>query len=422
MHEQIPKFMQDFWSQQVQPSQPSPPPPGQSFYDTTGCYNPYAPDTSFFNLDNPGPEFVPETQPPPPPRTGFKSRGKKTAVRKKATASAPVDDEDETADPKEKKKAVRQEWKEHEDVALIQIFMQLSEDSIQGTNRSYTRMFQDVWKAWMQAIEDNHPFKGLTKRTADSLRGRWGRLKEEVNYLASCYDEAKRMIGGSSGYNEDDVVQQARDFHGKKYCSRSSAFACWEAMREYPQWSEYLNQSWEQVPKSRIISNQRARTEDVEMEDGSGGSGSKRPAPSDDTSAARSKRPDGRDKAKAALKGTSSDSSAMDGLNSSFSTMNTIEEKRLEVKLKKIEERKLEAAKRFEIQERKLQLEEKRAEEDRRHREKKSADTNKLAETQAQTLRWNKVQTMRELQNNINNLNPIELDILQQLKAEFGYN
>ena len=158
------------------------------------------------------------------------------------------------------------------------------------------------------------------------------------------------------------------------------------------------------------------------MEDGSGGSGSKRPSPSDDTSAARSKRPDGRDKAKAALKGTSCNSSAMDGLNSSFSTMNTIEEKRLEVKLKKIEERKLEAARRFELQERKLQFEEKRAEEEKRHREKKSADTNKLADTQAQTLRWNKFQTMRELQSNIDNLNPIELDMLQKLKAEFGYN
>ena len=82
-------------------------------------------------------------------------------------------------------------------------------------------------------------------------------------------------------------------------------------MREYPQWSEYLNQVWEITPKFRMNSS-RATTQDVEMEEGSGGSNSKRPDPSDDTSAARSKRPDGRDKAKAALKGTSSSSSAME--------------------------------------------------------------------------------------------------------------
>ena len=103
----------------------------------------------------------------------------------------------------------------------------------------------------------------------------------------------------------------------------------------------------------------------------------------------------------------------MDGLNESFQGMNTIEEKRLELKLRKIEERKQAEARRLEFEERKLEVMRMKA-------EKKSEDTRMLAESQHQADTLGKFQMMIDLQNRFDNLSPMELSILQKLQSELG--
>lgn len=144
------------------------------------------------------------TQPSPPPPTQSKgkekARVKKGAKKAASAAGTQVDDEE----PKK--------FSTEEDLALISMFMAVSEDPIVGTNMKYTTMFtRAILDKWNEARADN--MRNRRARTRSSLRGRWNRIKPCVNMWVSTYDEAYRQVGIQSGHNEDDLINYAHSIY-----------------------------------------------------------------------------------------------------------------------------------------------------------------------------------------------------------------
>ncbi|XP_021759588.1 glutathione S-transferase T3-like [Chenopodium quinoa] len=100
-------------------------------------------------------------------------------------------------------------WSRSETAALISAYMNTSTDIIIGTNQKKGVFWNRVLDAYDAARESN-PVE-ISLRTISSLKGRWMRISEAVLKWCGSYDKARKRKG--SGYNEDDVIQQAHKIH-----------------------------------------------------------------------------------------------------------------------------------------------------------------------------------------------------------------
>uniref|UniRef100_A0A803MHA9 Uncharacterized protein n=1 Tax=Chenopodium quinoa TaxID=63459 RepID=A0A803MHA9_CHEQI len=86
-------------------------------------------------------------------------------------------------------------------------------DIIIGTNQKKGVFWNRVLDAYDAARESN-PVE-ISLRTISSLKGRWMRISEAVLKWCGSYDKGRKRKG--SGYNEDDVIQEAHKIHENSF-------------------------------------------------------------------------------------------------------------------------------------------------------------------------------------------------------------
>ena len=301
----------------------------QSSYQDPYTQNYHSPTSQTPVFSQPQVDVVPETQPEnqPNPR---RAKGKAKATEEATTT---------------KTKPTRNvQYNSNEDLVLISSYMIVSQDPIIGTSQKYATLFRKVEEKFEDARRDGR-ISGLDHyRTHDSLRGRFGRIRDEINVWLICEERATTVVGDRSGYNEADVTKLAQEFFQEKSKNHAAfnLFTQWDAMKKYPEWEMKMNM------EDRIKKYNEAKAAGVDqttgddaqvggepMETTGGSSGSKRNRVSEFS--VTSKRPDGRDKAKKMARGVSSGNSSMDAMSEGFTTFNENYGGFLEIERQKLE-------------------------------------------------------------------------------------
>ncbi|XP_021744400.1 glutathione S-transferase T2-like [Chenopodium quinoa] len=79
----------------------------------------------------------------------------------------------------------------------------------------------------------------ISLRTISSLKGRWMRISEAVLKWCGSYDKARKRKG--SGYNEDDVIQEAHKIHENSF-GRFTFYEEWIQLRKWDKFRCFLDQ------------------------------------------------------------------------------------------------------------------------------------------------------------------------------------
>uniref|UniRef100_A0A803L5N4 No apical meristem-associated C-terminal domain-containing protein n=2 Tax=Chenopodium quinoa TaxID=63459 RepID=A0A803L5N4_CHEQI len=222
-------------------------------------------------------------------------------------------------------------WSRSETAALISGYMNTSTDIIIGTNQKKGVFWKRVLDAYDAARESNPDETSL--RNISSLKG--------------SYDKARKRKG--SGYNEDDVIQEAHKIHENSF-GRFTFYEEWIQLRKWDKFRSFLDQ---QTFKPSV-----GRPHSTPLTDESVGSGSsgKRTRDEGDNSSPttptsvgvgdeRVARAEGIKKAKSRLKGKAPSSQAFKELETfntrlqlfgeSMNVSNEAEMKRLEIQERK---------------------------------------------------------------------------------------
>uniref|UniRef100_A0A803MRB3 No apical meristem-associated C-terminal domain-containing protein n=2 Tax=Chenopodium quinoa TaxID=63459 RepID=A0A803MRB3_CHEQI len=104
--------------------------------------------------------------------------------------------------------------------------MNTSTDIITGTNQKKGVFWKRVLDAYDAATESNAD--EISLRTISSFKGRWMRISEAVLKWCGSYDKARERKG--SGYNEDDVIQEAHKIHENSF-GRFTFYEEWIQLR-----------------------------------------------------------------------------------------------------------------------------------------------------------------------------------------------
>ncbi|XP_021747327.1 glutathione S-transferase T3-like [Chenopodium quinoa] len=227
----------------------------------------------------------------------------------------------------------------------ISSYMNTSTDIITGTNQKKGVFWKRVLDAYDAARESNAD--EISLRTISSLKGRWMRISEAVLKWCRSYDKARKRKG--SGYNEDDVIQEAHKIHENSF-GRFTFYEEWIQLRKWDKFRSFLDQ---QTFKPSV-----GRPHSTPLTDESVGSGSsgKRTRDEGDNSSPttptsvgvgdeRVARAEGIKKAKSRLKGKAPSSQAFKELETfnsrlqllgdSMNVSNEAEMKRLEIQERK---------------------------------------------------------------------------------------
>uniref|UniRef100_A0A803MCM1 No apical meristem-associated C-terminal domain-containing protein n=2 Tax=Chenopodium quinoa TaxID=63459 RepID=A0A803MCM1_CHEQI len=238
-----------------------------------------------------------------------------------------------------------EECEDDETAALISGYMNTSTDIITGTNQKKGVFWKRVLDAYDAARESNAD--EISLRTISSLKGRWMRISEAVLKWCGSYDKARKRKG--SGYNEDDVIQEAHKIHENSF-GRFTFYEEWIQLRKWDKFRSFLDQ---QTFKPSV-----GRPHSTPLTDESVGSGSsgKRTRDEGDNSSPttptsvgvgdeRVARAEGIKKAKSRLKGKAPSSQAFKELETfnsrlqllgdSMNVSNEAEMKRLEIQERK---------------------------------------------------------------------------------------
>ncbi|XP_021775618.1 glutathione S-transferase T3-like [Chenopodium quinoa] len=128
-------------------------------------------------------------------------------------------------------------WSRSETAALISGYMNTSTDIITGTNQKKGVFWKRVLDAYDAARESNAD--EISLRTISSLKGRWMRISEAVLKWCGSYDKARKRKG--SGYNEDDVIQEAHKIHENSF-GRFTFYEEWIQLRKWDKFRSFLDQ------------------------------------------------------------------------------------------------------------------------------------------------------------------------------------
>ena len=268
------------------------------------------------------PEVVPETQPEIQP---MRRRGKGKA---KDTEGGTTNKGEGRGSP----------YNTNEDLVLISCYMAVSANPIIGTNQRYASLFKKVEEKFEDVRRDGRMSGLEKKRSHDSLRLRFKRMRDDINWWVICVDRATRVVGDRSGYNEANVTETAQEFYKEKSgCNAGfNLFKQWDAMKEYPEWETRMNLE-ETYKKAATTPRVDVLVDDDQpMESAGASSGSKRPS-EDSVSVTPSKRPMGRDKAKKMARGGSSGNSSMDAMSEGWVNFNESYPQYLELERQKLE-------------------------------------------------------------------------------------
>ncbi|XP_021762529.1 uncharacterized protein LOC110727271 [Chenopodium quinoa] len=132
-------------------------------------------------------------------------------------------------------------WFFTEDGALIELYLQISEDAIKGTDQKATDLWRNVHAAYQMAQAEKPHI--LPRRNMKSMSLHWRRLAADTLQWISCYDEAGRLPEGGRGYNEADRVKSAlKLFHLATVHNFSFPHAV-EMLNKDPKWRPKLGWS-----------------------------------------------------------------------------------------------------------------------------------------------------------------------------------
>lgn len=246
------------------------------------------------------------------------------------------------------------QWEPLEDVALMSAWVHVGGDAITGTNQTGDSLWVKVLKLYEQSRAENPGT--LSKRSKESLRGRWSRLNKNVAKWIGCYREAYNQK--TSGMSMADVESAAQQlYNNKKGFPHTLVFE--QVMRHVPKWELNLGGDHRRprpvAPDSEDEghgSSKRSRTDDEDPAE---------PTPETPVSDASTiSRPTGREAAKAKRKGKAKASSSSvpatipEDFTSELRAMRITREKELEHMKETRNERKQIEEKRLEMENRRL--------------------------------------------------------------------
>uniref|UniRef100_A0A803L082 No apical meristem-associated C-terminal domain-containing protein n=1 Tax=Chenopodium quinoa TaxID=63459 RepID=A0A803L082_CHEQI len=101
-------------------------------------------------------------------------------------------------------------------------------------HQNFTQMLQQPLQSTPESNADE-----ISLRTISSLKGRWMRISEAVLKWCGSYDKARKRKG--SGYNEDDVIQEAHKIHENSF-GRFTFHEEWIQLRKWDKFRSFLDQ------------------------------------------------------------------------------------------------------------------------------------------------------------------------------------
>ncbi|GJU62000.1 glutathione S-transferase T3-like protein [Tanacetum coccineum] len=253
----------------------------------------YTPDFSDPSQDNTG-----YWQPPNPYEASAEQVATSPTKKKKATRNRQkrmVQSDD----------APRQTpWTMQEEIALCKGWLAVSENSKQGNLRKSSGFWYEV----LSYIESKTGHYG--KRTYDMVIGKWKTVRPVVVRFCGVYNNIMRM-GPESGVGEEDYVQKAMIHYQIDTCIPFKLRHCWEILKDHPKWQEIAIPTFNTGYEGSSKRHKSTGSSSFNTESGEASINlNTTVGDNDDDDVQEIRRPQGRDKAKAAGKKRGSKSSA----------------------------------------------------------------------------------------------------------------
>ncbi|XP_057526347.1 uncharacterized protein LOC130805584 [Amaranthus tricolor] len=158
----------------------------------------------------------------------------------------------------------KKSWDLIEDIALICSVMNTNTDPVVSTNQKIRVRWQKVKEAYEVArMERPHL---ITRRTADMLKCRWGRVAPACLKWSGSYVEALRRK--KNGTRDEDVLKKAHLIHQRKY-GNFNLIEQWKILAKYNKWKQVVESNQkkplDQQPTGGVSSEssgKRSRTEE----------------------------------------------------------------------------------------------------------------------------------------------------------------
>lgn len=75
------------------------------------------------------------------------------------------------------------------------------------------------------------------------MMGHWARISGKVLKWSSAMDEAQRRMNKRSGYNDDDLINEANAIYVATDKSGFNLINCWNLLKKYPKWQVMVKSS-----------------------------------------------------------------------------------------------------------------------------------------------------------------------------------
>ena len=119
-------------------------------------------------------------------------------------------------------------WMPEHDVFIVQAYISVSEDPIQGADQQASTF----WKK----VHDAFATMSGTMRTPEACRSRYAKIQRLCVKFNAMYLMVKGT--GKSGWNEDMYIENATKMHNERYPRDPFTYRkCWEVLHMYPKWN-----------------------------------------------------------------------------------------------------------------------------------------------------------------------------------------
>lgn len=126
-------------------------------------------------------------------------------------------------------------WKEAEDITLVQAWMSVAQDPITGNEQRSEHFWERVHVEFSMHL----PRAFSDVRKSDACKNRWQLLQKSVSKLSSNWAIIQRR--DESGVT---ITQKLADAHSLYREDQGKAFkhiACWELLRDCQKWKDHVN-------------------------------------------------------------------------------------------------------------------------------------------------------------------------------------
>ena len=117
---------------------------------------------------------------------------------------------------------------------LCRSWVAISKDPLIGTN-------QEAMTFWSRVAQHFNKDIPGSKRTAGSLKARWGVLQKVINKFCGCVNQVKQH--NQSGASLEDCLNRALHFFSKDQKVVFKHLCCYNILSKVLKWSAYINKN-----------------------------------------------------------------------------------------------------------------------------------------------------------------------------------